>query len=402
MTGFDSSRLDRLGTVIDGHVTADRVAGVAWLAARDDDVVVGVHGTLSRGEAAPVTRDSLFRISSMTKPIVAAAAMVLVEQCVLRLDDPIDDLLPELADRRVLADGRGSLAGESVPAERPITLLDVLEFRLGLGMDFDAPWPQPLMDAFADLALGGGPPAPQTAPEPDEWMRRLGTLPLLYQPGARWLYDTGGDVLGVLVARAAGRPLGEFLATTLFEPLGMVDTAFHTAPDARSVDRLGSCYGRDDATGAPVLYDAPDGQWSTAPAFESGSGGLLSTVDDLHAFASMLLADGRLPNGDRLLSPAAVRAMTTEQLGVDRGAPGPTGDGSQGWGLGMGVQVRPHGLGPGVGSYGWAGGLGSMWSNDPAARVIGIMLTTDMFGSSAAAPAVISDFWTSLYAAIVE
>jgi CubicO group peptidase (beta-lactamase class C family) len=265
-------------------------------------------------------------------------------------------------------------------------------------MDFDAPWPQPLLDAMGELALGNGPPQPQEPPAPDEWMRRLSTLPLLYQPGERWLYNVGADVLGVLIARAAGLPLGEFLRTRVFEPLGMVDTGFTI--DQR--ERFGSCYWADPATGERSVFDAPAGQWSTPPAFPSGAGGLVSTLDDMHAFGRMLLSGGRLPDGTRLLSRASVDAMTTDQIGAARGAAGPTPDGSQGWGLGVGVQVRRTGLGPTVGSYGWAGGLGSSWGNDPDKDLVGVVLTTDAFTGAFPPPAVILDFWNGVYAALDE
>lgn len=395
MTGFDPQRLRRLHDVIADHVTHDRVGGVAWLAARDDDVQTGVAGHLTRGESRPVRRDSLFRISSMAKPITAVGAMILVEECLVRLDDPVDELLPELADRRVLADPRGPIDGDTIPANRPITVRDVLTFRLGLGMDFEAPRPQPLLQAMGERGMGAGPPQPQGPPEPDEWMRRLSTLPLLHQPGERWLYNTGADVLGVLIARAAGRPLDEVLRERVLDPLGMVDTGFSTSEP----ERLGSCYTRDPATGELTVYDAPDGQWAKPPAFPSGAAGLVSTIDDMHAFGRMLLSGGRLPDGSRLLSRPSVEAMTTDHLGVDRGAPGPTPDGSQGWGFGVGVQVRRNGL-PAVGSYGWAGGLGSAWGNDPAERLVGVVLTTDMFTGPFPPPAVIQDVWTCTYAAI--
>jgi CubicO group peptidase (beta-lactamase class C family) len=395
-SSFDSKRLDRLRDTMSGHVEADRVGGVAWLAAAGDDLHVGVAGKLTRGEPKPIARDSLFRISSMTKPVTAVAALVLVEECRLRLDDPVDDLLPELADRRVLVDGQGPLDGDTVPAHRPITVHDVLTFRLGLGMDFAAPWPQRLLTAMDELALGAGPPEPQVPPAPDEWIRRLGTLPLLYQPGQRWLYNTGADVLGVLIARAAGQPLERFVQARVFEPLGMVDTGFSVT----DVDRLGSCYGTDPATGARTVYDPPGGQWSSPPAFPSGGGGLVSTLDDYYAFGRMLLASGRLPDGSRLLSRASVEAMTTDHLGVEQGAAGPSPDGSHGWGFGVSVQVRRTGLGPTPGSYGWAGGLGTTWANDPSKSLVGVVLTTDMFAGPFPPPAVIQDFWTCLYAAV--
>ena len=392
MSTFDPDRLAWLPAVMAGHVEHDRVGGVAWLAALDGTLESGAAGRLSRGDGGPVRRDSIFRISSTTKPIVAVGALVLVEECRLRLDDAVDDLLPELADRRVLVDPMGPIDGETVPADRPITVRDVLTFRLGLGMDFEAPWPQPQLEAMGRLELGDGAPQPQVPPEPDEWMRRLSTLPLLYQPGERWLYNTGADVLGVLIARAAGQPLDRFLDERVFTPLGMVDTGFSTTHG----DRLGSCYSTDPATGDRFVYDVPDGQWSRPPAFPSGGAGLVSTVDDLHAFGAMLLAGGRLPDGSRLLSAATIEAMTTDQVGAT------SIDGAQGWGLVIGVQLRRTGPAHPAGRYGWDGGLGSSWANDPQRRLVGIVLTTDAFGGPTSPPAAIPDFWTCVYASIVD
>jgi len=367
-----------------GHVDRDRVGGVAWLAARGDSVERGTAGVLTRGSPEPIRRDSIFRIASMTKPIVAVAALVLVEECKLRLEDPVDELLPELAERRVLVDGRGALDGDTVPARRPITVHDVLTFQLGL-------------EAFATLGLGAGPPQPQVPPGPDEWMRRLETLPLLYQPGDHWLYDIGSDVLGVLVARAAGQPLEDFLRARVFEPLRMIDTGFSTT----HVDRLGSCYTADE-TGGCQVFDPPSGQWTTPPAFPSGRGGLLSTLDDMHTFGRMLLSGGRLPDGSCLLSRASVDAMTIDQLDIERRGGGPSPDGSLGWGFGVAVQVRRTGLGPTVGSYGWTGGLGTSWGNDPSKDLVGVVLTTDAFVSAFPLPVAIQDFWTSVYAALED
>jgi CubicO group peptidase (beta-lactamase class C family) len=244
--------------------------------------------------------------------------------------------------------------------------------------------------------MGSGPPEPQVPPEPDEWMRRLSTLPLLYQPGERWLYHTGSDVLGVLIARAADQPLDVFLEERVLGPLGMVDTGFATP----HVDRLGSCYAQDPATGDRLVYDAPGGQWAKPPAFPSGGGGLVSTLDDMSAFGAMLLAGGQLPDGSRLLSRASVEAMTTDHIGAAGTASGPSPDGSLGWGFGVGVQVRRTGLARTVGSYGWDGGLGTSWANDPTERLVGIVLTTDMFSSAYPPPAAIQDFWTCVYAAV--
>jgi CubicO group peptidase (beta-lactamase class C family) len=396
MNGFAADKLGRLRDVMTAHVDHDAVGGVAWLAARGDDVEVGLAGCLTRGRPEPVRRDSIFRIASMTKPVVAVGAMLLVEDSTLRLDDPVDGLLPELADRQVLIDGRGPLDGETVPAQRPITVRDVMTFTLGLGMDFEAPWPQPLLEAMAEQGMGAGPPEPQGPPGPDQWMARLSKLPLLYQPGERWLYNTGSDVLGVLVARASGQQLEEFLRARVFEPVGMVDTGFWTT----HVDRLGSCYATNPETGERSVFDQPSGQWAEPPTFPSGGGGLVSTVDDFHAFGRMLLAGGRLPDGSRLLARTSVEAMTTDQIGVAHVSGGPSPDRSLGWGFGVGVQIRRTNLGPTIGSYGWDGGLGSSWVNDPSEDLIGVVLTTDAFTSAFPPPAVIRDFWTGVYAAV--
>ena len=243
----------------------------------------GPGGGRDSGAAGTGAPDTIFRISSVTKPVVAALAMQLVDDGLLSLDDPVDALLPELADRRVLRSPDGPI-DDTVPAERPITVRDVLEFRLGLGMDFAGPFPGTVLGALAERGLPVGPPAPQAAPAPDEWMRIVGSVPLSHQPGARWLYNTGAQVLGVLVARAAGRPLPELLAERLLDPLGMTDTGFHVPPDQRGR------FGRQWL--GPEVYDEPDGQWATPPAFPDAASGLVSTVADLHAFAASL-RDGR-------------------------------------------------------------------------------------------------------------
>jgi CubicO group peptidase (beta-lactamase class C family) len=394
VTAFDRARIERLDELMAAHVEDGGVGGLVWLAARGDEVHCGTAGVRTRGLHESVERDALFRISSMTKPMAAATALVLVEHGLLRLDDPVDGWLPELADRRVLIDGRGPIDGDTVPAIRPIVVRDLLTFELGWGMDFSAPWPQPLLDAMGELELGAGPPGPAGPPAPDEWIARLGTLPLLYQPGERWLYNTGSDVLGVLVARAAGQPLDTVMRERLFEPLGMHDTGFA----ATDVSRLTTNYMSN--TGEPVVYDAPDGQWSKPPAFPSAAGGLVSNADDVHAFGRMLLSNGVLPDGTRLLSRSAIAAMTSDQINAGPGRPGPSIDGSQGWGFGVSVQLRRTGLAPSVGSYGWAGGLGTSWANDPSEDLVGVVLTTDAFTGPFPPPAVIQDFWNGVYAAL--
>src|SRR6202022_1829297 len=208
--------------------------------------------------------------------ITAAATMILVEECKLRLDEAVDRLLPELANRTVLKRIDAPL-DDTVPAQQPITVRDLLTFRMGFGSVMAPPGTDPIQKAMSDLQIGGdGPPHPSKTPPPDEGIRRLGTLPLMHQPGERWLYNTGSDVLGVLIARASDQPLETFLRERLFEPMGMKDTGFSVPP--ASLDRLATSYWTDPTSGRLAVYDeARGGQWSRPPAFPSGAGGLVST-----------------------------------------------------------------------------------------------------------------------------
>ena len=209
------------------------VPGMVALICRRGELHVEAIGAKALA-APPIARDTIFRIASMSKPVTAAAAMILVEECKLRLDEPVDRLLPELADRQVLKRLDGPL-DETEPAKRPITLRDLLTFRSGWGIALAPPDVYPIQKAMSELLLGQGPPNPQTPPAPDEWIRRLGTLPLMHQPGERWMYHTGSDVLGVLISRASGQPFEQFLQERLFEPLGMRDTGF-SVPAKNSID----------------------------------------------------------------------------------------------------------------------------------------------------------------------
>jgi CubicO group peptidase (beta-lactamase class C family) len=199
---LSADRLARLHEIMSAHVERRHAPGLVSVVSRRGEVHVDVIGETATDGGDPVRRDTIFRISSMTKPITAVATMILLEQCALRLDDPVDRLLPELADRRVVRRIDGPV-DDTVPADRPITVRDLLTFRMGFGGYFG---PCPVNDMAAPLQLSVGPPQPALPPEPDEWMRRFSTLPLMCQPGERWLYHTGADVLGVLIARASGQP----------------------------------------------------------------------------------------------------------------------------------------------------------------------------------------------------
>jgi CubicO group peptidase (beta-lactamase class C family) len=223
---MSSSLSERVQAAAQRHVGPGGVPGLVALVLCGDDETVVTLGNLDAEPGRPVRRDSLFRITSTTKPITAAATMALVGEGLLSLDEPVDRLVPELAERRVLRRPDGPL-DDSVAASRAITTRDLLTFTFGFGMVlemFTATEPWPVLAAERKLGLATlGPPDPSVAPGPDTWIARLGALPLLAQPGERWMYNTGAAVLGVLLARAAGEPLREVLCTRLFDPLGYAD-----------------------------------------------------------------------------------------------------------------------------------------------------------------------------------
>lgn len=399
---FSSARLSRAKDILRRHVERDvregGIPGLVALVSRRGEVHVEALGVRDLSSAEPVERDSVFRISSMTKPIIAAATLLLVEECKLRLDEPIDRWLPELSNRRVLRRIDSPL-DDTVPARRPISVRDLLTFRMGFGQLLARPDAYPILRAANERQIGMGPPQPAGLPAPDEWMRRLGELPLMAQPGERWLYNTGSDVLGVLVARCSGQPLPEFLRQRLFEPLGMKDTAFSVAED--SIGRFTTSYFNDFETGELSVFDPMAGQWSHPPAFPSGAGGLVSTIGDYHAFAHMLLDHGR-HGGERILSRAAVELMTGDQLEPEQKALGGllTDDfAHRGWGFGVSVVTHRRHLAEPIGTYGWDGGLGSTWSSDPSEGVIALLLTNRMW-TSPRRPNVALDFATAVYGAL--
>jgi CubicO group peptidase (beta-lactamase class C family) len=370
--------------VLTEHVSVGSVPGAVALVARGDRLEVQCAGSADAEGTRPVTRDSIFRIASITKPITAAAVMMLVDDGLLGLDDPVARWLPELASPVVVATPAGPV-DDVVPASRPITVADLLTFRAGYGFPSDFSLP---VVGLLFGELGQGPPQPQAVAAPDEWMATLGRIPLLHQPGDGWLYNTCSDILGVLVARVSGRPLPELLAERLFEPLGMVDTRFEVPPG--SLDRLVSYY-RRDPDGGLVLVDGPEGQWSSPPAFPSGAGGLVSTADDWLAFARMLLAGGTT-HGRPLLSPAAVRQMTTDHLTTSQRAAATLFLDGQGWGFGGSVDVRVGDPWNVPGRYGWVGGTGTAAHLTPSTGAVTILLSqVELAGPGATA--LMRDFW---------
>ncbi|MGB9111273.1 MAG: serine hydrolase domain-containing protein [Acidimicrobiales bacterium] len=367
-TRLSSAGTRRIADIAQRHVDEEYVPGLVVLVAAGDDVFAEAFGRLAF-DGPKTERNSLFRIASVTKPITSAAVLALVSEGRLSLDAPVDDFLPELANRRVLRTVDGPI-DETVPADRPITTRDLLTFTFGFGFFLEMflskdPWP--IVEATTALKLSTlGPPHPEEPPDPETWIAGFGSLPLLAQPGERWFYNTGAQVLGVLAARVAAAPFPEVLRERVLEPLGMANTAFWTT----EVDRFATAY--VPTPSGLVVWDLPTGEWSRPPAFPDGAAGLVSTADDLHAFAEMLLR-----GGSPVMSLEYARGMTTDQLTAEQKAFGGLGPGffdRRSWAFGQSVLDD--------GSYGWDGGLGTSWLVDPARELVMIVLTQRMFESS--------------------
>jgi CubicO group peptidase (beta-lactamase class C family) len=370
--GFSKPRLARMHEVMAAHVEKGAVAGVVTLLSRRGETVVDTLGCQDLVHKDPIRRDSIFRIASMTKPITAVAAMLLVEECKLTLDEPIDSFLPELANRRVLKRIDGPI-DQTVPANRPLTLRDLLSFRWGMGMLMGPEAEYPIQQAITAAVPPGIDP---TMPfGPDEWLRRLGSLPLLCQPGTRWMYHIGSDVLGVLIARASGQPFETFLKERIFEPLGMRDTGFFVPPG--KLGRFTSCYAPNATDGAlEVIDDSQSSKWNRPPAFAAGGGGLVSTIDDYCAFGRMMLNRGNL-GGERILARATVEVMLTDQITPAQKADSPFSPGFwdyRGWGLGLSVITGRASTAMAPGQFGWSGVYGTDWVSDSVEDLVTILM----------------------------
>ena len=396
--GFSPTRLARMHDTLLRHVDRGQLPGLVALISRRGAAHVDAIGTLAFDHPAPMRRDTIFRLASVAKPVTAVAAMILVEECKLRLDDPVDDFLPELANRQVLRTIDSEL-DDTVPAKRPLTTRDLLTFRSGYGevafLSPTCPLQRAMIEARLPLSAWMFPGTP------DEFMRCLGRLPLAHQPGERWLYHMSAEILGVLIARVAGMPLSAFMRQRIFEPLGMNDTGF-TVPEAH-LDRVASCYKTDFSTGEiTVLEEARSDLLARPCAFESGAGDqFLSTADDLLTFGRMMLARG-VYGKERILSRLSVELMTTDQLTPEQKATSPFFEhfwDSRGWGLGLSIVTRRDDVAGVPGRFGWDGAFSTSWYVDPREDMVGVLMAQVRPGALRLPPVVL-DFWTSAYQAI--
>jgi CubicO group peptidase (beta-lactamase class C family) len=363
-----------LRRLLDAAVTSGNAPGYSALVDSRSGKWTYSTGYRDLEARTPMRRDTIFRVASLTKPVVAAAAMMLVDEGRIRLKDPIDRWIPELANRRVVRSLESEL-DDTVTAARRITVRDLLTLQLGIGALFDAPSDSPLQRTLTSLEIAPGPSAfPGTEVE---FLRRLSSLPLAYQPGERWLYHTGMEVAGILISRVSRQPLSHFIEERMFRPLGMSDTSFWVAGAKSS--RLATSYHFAADGRLAKLDQALDGPGTVPPNMESGGGGLFSTVDDFGRFGRMLLDGGEFA-GRKILSRKSVRAMCSDQISdevkqASRFIPGFWK--AYGWGLGMAVSVKADST-SGPGRFGWWGGTGTTFFADPSHSTVAVLMSQRM------------------------
>jgi len=369
---FNREMLAGIAPALKGLVDQQALSGVVAMVWRKGEVVqVDTVGQRDIAAGLPMERDTLFRIASMTKPVTTLAALMLLEEGKIKLSDPITKWLPQFKDMTVLTDATGPL-DSTVPAAREITVEDLMTHRSGLAYGFTSMGPI----AHAHEEKLGSPLGHPHSPE--EWMTRLGALPLSYQPGDRFHYSHATEVLGFLVAAVEGKPIGQVLKERIFDPLGMSDTFFWTPHEKRG--RLAKLYQAQPEGG---LKDVSWADPETPSSFEAGGGGLISTADDYLKFARLMLGRGEV-DGVRLVKPETIDLMTTNRLTDEQRGHAFLGMPfwlSQGFGLGasMIMDAEKHqwmGAG-GQGSFGWPGAFGTWWQADPVNDMILIYLIQD-------------------------
>ncbi len=392
---FSKEGLQLLHESLARYVAEGERPGLVALLSRNGETHVDAIGTHEFEGGMPMRRDTIFRIASITKPITGAVTLSLMEEGKLSLNEPIDRLIPELANRRVLKRLDGPL-DDTVPAKRPILVSDLLTMRMGMGAIM-AQGHYPIQTALMQSGVFTPFNMP-TARSADEWIAKLAAFPLIDQPGEVWRYDTSITLLGALIERATGQPLGTVFAERIFEPLGMKDTGF--VVPANKLDRLPTAYQKNQQTGKLGVWDPPGEKsfFAKLPGFPGAHGGLVSTVDDYLAFAQLLMNRGKAGNR-QVLSANSVDAMMTDQIPPDVKARSMFIPGFwelRGWGYGVSV-IKKHEPGEPRG-FGWDGGYGTVayWDKDSGAIV---MLFSQRLVESPVYPEIFQKFFSRAYAA---
>lgn len=394
MSGFSSDRLEQYRSAIRDVVSSGTVPGMVTLIAHGDDVRIDAVGVADIASGEPMREDMIFRIQSMTKPVLAVATLQLIERGTLSLDEAIERWVPELADRMVLRTP-GSELDDVVPAHRAINVEDLLTCRSGYGAIMDDPARNPMARAMEEHGVAPGPTF--TVEPSDEWIARFRDLPLIHQPGEGWRYHTSFEILGVLLSRVTGMSLGDYLESSIFAPLEMRDTSFFVNAEKRH--RLPASYNENGAGGFDELEPAGGSYHAEPPSFEVSHGELLSTAHDYHRFASMVMRGGEL-DAQCLLSAELVARMVIDHVPASQKTDDSFFPGfwdTDGWGYGVSVTTMRDEFGE-EGRYGWSGGLGTTWFNDPTTGLIGIAMAQTMMSGSVMK--AINAFYAASFAAL--
>lgn len=359
--GFSDAGIARLDAAMAEVVNNQDVAGMVWLLAKDGKVATFKSAGLnSVNDQSPITKDSLFRIYSMSKPVTGVAMMMLFEEGRWKFDDPVSKYVPQFANLKVLAsyDADGNVVLEDL--KRQPTMRELLNHTAGFGYGLFGD--DPVNKVFRDQGV-------LMSADLDEMIGKVAAIPLMAQPGTQWYYSIGMDIQGYIVEQLTGMTFGEFLRQRLFEPLGMLDTRFYVKPeDSRRLAEVhywdgerGRLAQQQERTDRPGFHDAD--------RLESGGGGLVSSTHDYARFLQMLVNEGEL-DGARILTPESVRIMRTNSLtgkeNMQYGIGGP-GQPGEGWGVDLAVTFDPQAAGSpqGPGTYYWAGAAGTSFWIDP-------------------------------------
>ncbi|MGQ8366162.1 serine hydrolase domain-containing protein [Glaciecola sp. 1036] len=386
--GFSSQRLSRIDEVMQSYVDEQKLAGNVTLVARNGEIVhFSAHGQRDREAQLPMTKDTIFRIYSMSKPVTAVAALTLWEQGKFHMNDPIEKYLPELANLKVYVSG----SGDSMQLEdthRSIQIIDLFLHTAGFSYGFTGSEVDKLYQA-SPIGLGKA--------DPETVLAELAKLPLNHQPGTRWHYGVNTDVLGFLVEKITGMKLGEYMQQVIFDPLEMKDTGFFVKPE--NVTRFAAIYNAGENGEATPMQNEPLGDFLTDPAVHNAGGGLTSTAGDYLKFCQMLLNGGEL-NGVRILGRKTVEYMASNHLPENLV---PFGSGSPGEGYGLAVSVTvDQGQVPYMssnGDYGWGGAASTYFRIDPKENIVLMSFTQFMpFGYHP----YHNDFRNLVYQALVD
>lgn len=396
--GFDVERLNRIGAFLQRRVASGLLPHAQLLLSRDEQPAVSFTIGEGRADGAPLARDSLFRIASMTKPITSVAFMMLVEEGVVALDTPVHDVLPEFHNPQIrISGGEEGTSFVTRPAGTPMLMVDLLRHTSGLTYSFQEQ--TPIDAAYAAQKLDVFHPSRTS----DEYVSAVAALPLEFSPGRGWNYSIATDVLGIVIERLSSTSLNDFFARRIFEPLGMTDT-FFTLPESHQ-PRLTDAW-QLDPLGNRTLYDRGESsRWRLPLRTYSGGGGLISSTQDYHRFCRMLLRGGEL-DGARFLSPKTVALMTANHLpgggdlaSISTSLFSESQYAGIGFGLGFAVTESPAAtMMPGsVGEYHWGGMLSTFFFVDPVERIIAVFMTQVMPSS---AVSVRRELKTLIYSAL--